>query len=194
IASHRRDRIRQVFKTEARISKKVHDEVANDLYHVMVKLQNDKQNDEEILDDLESIYDKTRDISKENSALELKCDFKEQLSDLLISYKNGKINVITQNISSVAWHKISEVKKITIYRDHKELMTNMAKHSQASVVVLTFGHSKKKILINYSDNGVGGSIKNKNGLRNVENRIKSLNGTITFESKPNQGFKSKITL
>jgi len=194
IASHRRDRIRQVFKTEARISKKVHDEVANDLYHVMVKLQNDKQNDEEILDDLESIYDKTRDISKENSALELKSDFKEQLSDLLISYQNGKINVITQNISSVAWHKISDVKKITIYRVLKELMTNMAKHSQASVVVLTFGHSKKKILINYSDNGVGGSIKNKNGLRNVENRIKSLNGTITFESKPNQGFKSKITL
>lgn len=194
IASHRRDRIRQVFKTEARISKKVHDEVANDLYHVMVKLQNDKQNDEEILDDLESIYDKTRDISKENSALELKSDFKEQLSDLLISYQNGKINVLTQNISSVAWHKISDIKKITIYRVLKELMTNMAKHSQASVVVLTFSNTKKKILINYSDNGVGCSIKNKNGLRNAENRIKSLNGTITFESNPNQGFKSKITL
>lgn len=194
IASHKRDRIRQVFKTEARISKKVHDEVANDLYHVMVKLQSDKQNEEEILDDLENIYNKTRDISKENSALELRSDFKEQLSDLLISYQNSRVTVITQNISGVDWNKVADVKKITIYRVLKELMTNMAKHSEASVVALTFGLTKKKTTINYSDNGIGSSLKNKNGLRNAENRIKSLNGTITFESNPNQGFKSKITL
>lgn len=194
IASHKKDRIHQVFKTEARISKKVHDEVANDLYHVMVKLQGDESAHEDLLDDLEIIYNKTRDISKENSALELKSDFKEQLSDLLMSYQNEEVNVMTQNISAIDWTSLSDVKKITIYRVLKELMTNMAKHSQASVVVLTFSKIKNKTSIIYSDNGIGCNLKDKNGLRNVENRIKSLNGTITFESKPNEGFKSKITL
>lgn len=194
IASHKKDRIHQVFKTEARISKKVHDEVANDLYHVMVKLQGDESAHEDLLDDLEIIYNKTRDISKENSALELKSDFKEQLSDLLMSYQNEEVNVMTQNISAIDWTSLSDVKKIAIYRVLKELMTNMAKHSQASVVVLTFNKIKNKTSIIYSDNGIGCNLKDKNGLRNVENRIKSLNGTITFESKPNEGFKSKITL
>lgn len=194
IASHKRDKIRQVFKTEARISKKVHDEVANDLYHVMVKLQAVDPAREDLLDDLENIYNKTRDISKENSALELKSNFKDQLADLLMSYQSEKVNVMTINISAIDWTSLSDVKKITLYRVLKELMTNMAKHSQASVVVLTFNKTKNKISIVYSDNGVGGSIKDKNGLRNAENRIKSLNGTITFESKPGQGFKSTITL
>ncbi|MGB3342683.1 MAG: tetratricopeptide repeat protein [Aequorivita sp.] len=194
IASHKKDRIHQVFKTEARISKKVHDEVANDLYHVMVKLQGDESAHEDLLDDLEIIYNKTRDISKENSALELKSDFKEQLFDLLMSYQNEEVNVMTQNISAIDWTSLSDVKKIAIYRVLKELMTNMAKHSQASVVVLTFNKIKNKTSIIYSDNGIGCNLKDKNGLRNVENRIKSLNGTITFESKPNEGFKSKITL
>src|SRR5690554_1148279 len=194
IASHKRDKVRQVFKTEARISKKVHDEVANDLYHVMVKLQGDAPAHEELLDDLENIYNKTRDISKENSALELKSNFKDQLSDLLMSYQNEKVNVMTKNISAIDWSSLSDIKKITIYRVLKELMTNMAKHSQASVVVLTFNKIKNKTSIIYSDNGIGCSIKDKNGLRNAENRIKSLNGTITFESKPSQGFKSIITL
>ena len=194
ITRHKRDRIRQVFKTEARISKKVHDEVANDLYHVMVKLQGNEPAEDDLLDDLENIYNKTRDISKENSALELKSNFKEQLSDLLLSYQNEKVNVITQNISVIDWASLSDIKKITIYRVLKELMTNMAKHSQASVAVLAFNQIKKKTSIVYSDNGIGCNIKDKNGLRNAENRIKSLNGTITFESKPGQGFKSVITL
>ena len=36
---HKKEKIIQVHKTEARISKKVHDEVANDVYQLMAKLQ-----------------------------------------------------------------------------------------------------------------------------------------------------------
>ncbi len=191
---HKKEKIRQVYNTEARISKKVHDEVANDLYHVMVKIQSNTLAKDEVLDDIENIYNKTRDISKENSAVEISEDFNVQLSDLLLSYKKEQTAVITQNISKMNWKTVSDIKKITIYRVLKELMTNMSKHSQASLVALSFSQNNNKINITYSDNGVGCQIKNKNGLQNAENRIQTLNGTINFESKPNEGFKAKIIL
>jgi signal transduction histidine kinase len=190
---HKKEKLIEVYKTETRISKKVHDEVANDVYHVMTKLQSNSNINEDLLDDLEDIYTKTRDISKENSILDVNEDFDELLKDLLLSYKSNTINVITRNISKVDWQKVSSEKKTTIYRVLQELMTNMKKHSKASLVVLTFNQSNK-LIINYSDNGIGSEIKKHNGLQNAENRIQSINGTITFESQITNGFKVKITL
>ncbi|MEH6763745.1 MAG: ATP-binding protein [Aequorivita antarctica] len=191
---HKKEKIIQVHNTESRISKKVHDEVANDVYQLMAKIQGNTNDNEELLDDLEKIYNKTRDISKENSAIEIEENFSEQLNDLLLNYQNEKISVATRNISKIEWEGISKIKKTTIYRVLQELMTNMKKYSEASAVVLTFQQNNKKISIEYTDNGMGCIIKNKNGLQNAENRIHALNGTITFDSEPGKGFRSKIII
>lgn len=190
---HKKEKLIEVYKTETRISKKVHDEVANDVYHVMTKLQSSQMINEDVLDDLEDIYTKTRDISKENSAIDVYGNFHEILNDLLLSYRSTQINVIAKNISKVDWQKVSSEKKTALYRVLQELMTNMKKHSSASIVVLAFNQSEK-LKINYSDNGVGCIIKKNNGLQNTENRIKSINGTINFESQINEGFKAKILI
>jgi signal transduction histidine kinase len=191
---YKREKIRQVFETESRISKKVHDEVANDVYHVMTKLQGNSSERDEILDDLEGIYTKTRDISKESSALDVNENFDELLNDLLISYQSEEVNVITKNISKIDWKTHSELKKISIYRVLQELMTNMRKHSEATLVVLTASQSGNKILIKYTDNGVGSDVKKNNGLQNAENRMKVIRGTITFESQINKGFSAIISV
>ncbi|MDO5969664.1 tetratricopeptide repeat protein [Flavivirga aquimarina] len=189
---HKKEKFQQVYNTEIRISKKIHDEVANDVYHVMTKLQSKTDTNEVILDDLENIYTRTRDISKENSAIDVKGNFNGLLNDLLLSYKNKEVNVITKNSSKIDWNTIADIKKTTLYRVLQELMTNMRKHSQASIVALTFNQAKNSIVIDYKDNGVGCELFKNNGLQNVENRIKSINGTITFESQVNNGFKVKI--
>ena len=190
---YKKNMLQEVYNTETRISKKVHDEVANDVYHVMTKLQSSTNINEELLDDLEGIYTKTRDISKENSILNVHEDFHELLKDLLLSYKSNTTNVITRNISKVDWQRVSDQKKTSIFRVLQELMTNMKKHSKSSLVVLTFSHSNR-LIIKYSDNGLGCVLKKNTGLQNVENRIKSINGTIIFESQINNGFKAKITM
>ena len=59
----------------AKISKKVHDEVANDVYHVMTKLETNASVKEDVLEYLEGIYNRTRDISKENSTIDVDEDF-----------------------------------------------------------------------------------------------------------------------
>ncbi|MDU8886329.1 tetratricopeptide repeat protein [Yeosuana sp. MJ-SS3] len=191
---HKKQTLEQVYHTETRISKKVHDEVANDVYQVMNKLQSTNKNNDEVLDHLEHIYERTRDISRENQFIDLTQNFKENLSDMLLAYNDQNVNVITKGFQSIDWESISDLKKTAIYRVLQELMTNMKKHSQASVVVLTFKKTGSNIYINYSDNGVGTTLKKQNGLQNTENRIQSLKGTITFETKLNNGFKAMIKI
>jgi len=68
----------------------------------------------------------------------------------------------------------------------------MKKHSGASLAVFTCNINRKKIEIIYSDNGIGCELKKGTGLQNVENRIASINGIITFEPETSKGFKVKI--
>jgi signal transduction histidine kinase len=189
---YRKAKIEEVYKTETRIAKKVHDEVANDMYKVMTSLENNPSVDNSVLDDLERIYSKTRDISRENSAIDLIQDYGLQLNDLLIGYKNQNVTIVTRNLSKIDWKDVSEIKKTAIYRVLQELMTNMRKHSKASSVALIFTQVGSKIEIKYSDNGIGCDLFKKNGLQNTESRIASINGSISFESKKNDGFKATI--
>ncbi len=186
--------VENVIQTEGRISKTVHDVIANDLYQVMTKLQISNNITEEVLDDLESVYSKARNISRDNYVIEENMDYFEILNDLFLSYQSNEVTVITQNLKNVTWENISIHKRNMLYRVLKELMTNMTKYSQATLVTVLFKENSKNLEISYKDNGVGCVLTKKNGLLNAETRIKSVNGTITFESEPQKGFKTKIII
>ena len=186
----KKQRLQHVYNTETRISKKVHDEVANDLYQVMTKIQTTTKSNDELLDDLEAIYTKTRDISKENTTIDVSQNFETILQDLLLGYKSPDINIMTRNSEKINWQKFSINKKHTIYRVLQELMTNMKKHSHATLVVISFNQNGSKIQITYKDNGKGCDLRKQTGLQNAENRIKAINGSITFDSQPHKGFQA----
>ncbi len=191
---YRKNTIKEIFNTEARISKRVHDEVANDIYHLMVKTQLTVPESEVFLDDLEDIYKKTRDISRENTALTIEDDFEAQLKYLLQSFQREGTIITVKNISQVNLKSLSKIKKTTIYRVLQELMTNMKKHSDATHVLVSFEKNKRKLQIQYVDNGVGCFLKSKNGLENAENRIKANRGRIIFDTAPQKGFKVTLTI
>lgn len=184
----------QVQQTESHISKKVHDEVANEVYGVMTRLQGEKTVSEELIDHLENIYNKTRDISREHNPIDREEPFEQILQDLFLTYQSPDRNVITKNVTSIDWYKVSPLKKTGLYRVLQELLTNTKKHSGANIVAITFQQIGPKIKIEYADNGVGCTLKKRGGLLNTETRIQSLNGKITFESSPELGFKSKIEI
>tara|TARA_R110002051_G_scaffold108607_4_gene181345 strand:+ start:4681 stop:6288 length:1608 start_codon:yes stop_codon:yes gene_type:complete len=191
---YRKAKIEEVYKTETRISKQLHDEVANDIYKVMASLENNPGVKTGVLDEIEKIYSKTRNISRENSAIDLEADFGRQLNDLLLGYKSQKVTVVTRNLLKIDWDELSDVKKTVVYRVLQELMTNMRKHSSASSAALIFSNEGSKIQIRYRDNGIGCELLKKNGLRNTESRIATINGSITFESKKDDGFKATLTI
>jgi len=184
----------QVVITENRISKKVHDEVANEIYGLMTRVQGEKSKPEELIDQLEHVYQKTRNISREYNPIDQEEDFSIILADLISTYKSETVNVLTRDLSKIAWQKVKRIKRNVLYRVLQELLTNMKKHSEASVVVISFKAEGKKIYLEYADNGKGTELRKTGGLHITETRIQSIGGSIIFETEPGKGFKAKITI
>lgn len=192
---YKREKIREVYNAETRISKKLHDELANDVYQVMIQMQNNNANSQEMLDKLEVIYKSTRDISREHNSFKTGKEYGAELNNMLSSYSSNDTKIIIKDINEINWQSINPEKKIIVHRSLQELMTNMKKHSQAGLVAITFKKVAKNIIITYADTGVGVSSKEimySNGLRNTENRIKTIGGSFIFDSEKGKGFKAKI--
>ncbi|RSK39049.1 tetratricopeptide repeat-containing sensor histidine kinase [Mangrovimonas spongiae] len=189
---HKKDTLKNIYQTETNIAKRVHDEVANDVYKLMATIQKNPNND--VLDNLEAMYFKTRDISKDLGDINVDNNFIQTLEDLIVSFQTAQVTILVKGLSAMSWEALANYKKITLYRVLQELLVNMRKHSQATLVVLNFTQQGKKTKITYTDNGVGGKIEAGSGLQNAENRIKNCNGTFTFDIMPSKGFKAEITI
>ena len=194
VFKHKKETLQAVYQTESRISKKLHDEVANDVFQLMTKLEQDANRDTEVIQQLENLYIRTRDISKEHGTLDDDYPFIDHVQGLAESFQDGHTNIIVKGLSAISWSTMSDIKTTTVYKVLQELLINMKKHSAASIVVLVFEYEKQKLHISYSDNGVGSDLKRGHGLHNTESRIKAINGSITFETHPKKGFKAKITI
>ena len=199
VAKNKREKIITSYNTEIRIAKKLHDELANDVYQTMAFAETQDlstaHNKEVLLNNLETIYSRTRNISKENSIVETGAHFLHNLKEMMSGFNTNEVNILTNGIDSFNWATVENNKKITIYRVLQELLVNMKKHSQCNLVVLTFKKNENKLQIEYSDNGIGATFdekKSRNGLQNVENRIQAIKGTVTFDTKSNKGFKVTI--
>ncbi len=196
LARNKREKIKASYNTEIRIAKKLHDELANDVYHTMAFAETQdlstSQNKELLLSNLDTIYSRTRNISRENSTIETGTLFVSHLKEMMSGFNTDKVNVLTNGMESIDWLTIESNKKIIVYRVLQELLVNMKKHSQCSLVVLTFKKIGNKLQIDYTDNGIGTTLEQlnlKNGLQNVENRIQAIKGTITFDTKSDKGFR-----
>ncbi|MBZ4033346.1 ATP-binding protein [Flavobacterium sp. 17A] len=188
------------YDTETRIAKKIHDELANDVFQVIAFAESQslaKENTKEnLLQKLDDIYGRVRGISKENNKIDIGIAFTQNIKEMLSAYHTGERNIIATNLESVNWETVDDIKKITIGRVLQELMVNMKKHSKANLVVIKFENDPKSIYINYTDNGIGCEKTkiSKNGLQNMENRIQAVKGIIEFETEPNNGFKARIVI
>lgn len=79
----------------------------------------------------------------------------------------------------------------------KEAMTNVLKHSKADEVLFSVYFNHDVLEIKLKDNGIGFDTESsgrKNGLRNMKERIKSINGELKFDTTNGFGiyFKGKI--
>lgn len=195
----RRKRLQQekeleIKNTQLKMSKKVHDVVANGIYQVMTKIENQKDFDrDKALDELEFVYEKSRDISYDKIGEEK--EFSKVVSELIASFNNDTVKTFTAGNSPAIWESVSPTVKEEVYQMIRELMVNMKKHSHASHVALKFEKTNNIVEIQYKDNGIGipGDLVYKNGLRNAASRIEAINGTLTFETKIEKGLKVNLS-
>lgn len=194
---HRKEKIREVHNTEARISKKIHDELANDVYNVMTEIEHPATFDKEkTLDKLEGIYYRTRNISRENSPVITGAGFKDNLHHMLSISTPTKSRLYLTGLNDIHWEEINAEVKSVIFRVLQEMMVNMKKHSKASLVSLNFKTTSSRLQILYRDNGVGISserLEKGSGLQNMETRIALVNGRINFQPDTN-GFSAEISI
>jgi len=193
---HKKEKLLEIYNTEKRISRDLHDGLANDVFGVMTKLQNLEIGDDKLLEHLEDIYQTTRQISHENASIRTGEEFKDELYTLIANYQDKKTSILLKGISTINWKMIEEDKCVALHRIIKELLVNMKKHAMASLVSLQFKNSSNKIFITYRDNGIGFNpdISKGIGLKNTENRIISVGGTITFETKQGSGSEIIISM
>ena len=186
----------EVFKNEMRISEKLQFELEKDIDKILLFTENydleKEENKEKLLSHLNNIYLKTRNISRENSQIITDENFENGLKEMISGYTNTNLNILVNGLNSFSWTKINHVKKITIFRVVQEVMDQMKTLNNATLASITFEKEEKNIVIMYRDNGTkiaqNYTVLEKR-LQNVENRIKTIKGTLNFGTYSERGFK-----
>jgi signal transduction histidine kinase len=179
-------------------SKKVHDVVANGIYQIMTEIENNKEIvHEQILDKMEALYERSRDISYEvlpNNDHEN--SFEGNIRQLLVSFASEETKVVIVGNSNEIWKHLLDEQLYEIKQVLQELMVNMRKHSRASQVAIRFELKGNQIFIYYTDNGIGMSegLKFKNGLTNTGNRINGIGGNINFGTGTTGGLNVQLII
>ncbi len=89
--------------------------------------------------------------------------------------------------------------KITVYRIVQELIHNVVKHAQATSVLVQLMFQQPVMSITIEDNGIGFDPKRLRdkkglGLKNIEERVKPINGSFSMDSMPGKGTSVYIEL
>ncbi len=107
---------------------------------------------------------------------------------------NVKININ----SELDENRFSYNIEIVLYRIVNELINNTVKHSKASNINIVIKKIKDNINIIYEDNGIGFDYETITyehsgmGISNIKSRLKTINGSVEFLTRQNEGFKAVI--
>ncbi|HEX3933258.1 MAG TPA: ATP-binding protein [Puia sp.] len=187
-----RNRIRT---SKLRTSQKVHDVVANGLYRLMTGVEHGTIDQDQLLDDLEVLYERSRDISYDRADGERQ-DFHLIIAQLLGSFATPATRVGFTGNSKELWAEVSKSVKKELEPILQELMINMKKHSGAGKVFVRFVREGGQLVIRYADDGSGFAVGQHfgNGLTSTENRIKNRGGRLIFDRNKPNGLKIEIRL
>ena len=183
-------------KERNRIAKEIHDGVGGklaslklQLVQINSKMKNSKI--EIIVDYLSEVFQELRIISHDLSNHYIKnSTLSFLIFELLEHYKKlneFEFEMIVYPANSL--NNLSFEVKHNVYRIIQELLSNISKHAKASAVLVSFTQHEDFLNIIVEDNGVGFSDKEITGigLKNIEERLFSINGSLAIETTKNEG-------
>ena len=108
---------------------------------------------------------------------------------LEINFKNTGTNTSFSHMG--VEERLPYTVELTIYRILQELVSNILKHAHASSIKVELLKRRDRILLIVEDDGIGMNLeKMKNGgigVMNIESRVESVQGRVTFESEQEKG-------
>ena len=179
-----------------RLAQDIHDGIGGALAGIKLELsqvnstiKNNKI--DQIIIKMQTAFNDLRSISHDlsiNSLKEKEFDF--LLNKLKEEYKNrGEFDTEIIVFPENSMNDVSHTIRYQLYRIIQELFTNTSKHAGASKVVLSCTVFDEQINIIFEDNGSGFDFSKETGigLRNIQERLSILNGTIIIESNQGKG-------
>ena len=178
-----------------RISLDMHDELGSGM--TAIRLMSEiarKKMDGKIPIEIDRISNSANELLNKMNAIIWSMNSRNDTVDNLVSYIReyvieyfentniiGKVNAKTCNVNRV----ILGDKRRNIFLCVKETITNIVKHSQATVAEINIECKEDKLVIHFQDNGIGIDLDNirqfSNGLQSLENRMKKIGGSFHIE-------------
>ena len=126
----------------------------------------------------------------------------ELLEELVEKRHNLKTEFVDDTVD-ISRNVLEDNVRSILYRNVRELLTNIIKHAQAKKVSVRIQKVDKLLILTVQDDGVGfdpGEIsKNKGqdsgfGLFSIKERMSDMNGTFEMVSAPGKGSKALLTV
>lgn len=197
------DLLNAVFETQEnerkRLAEDLHDSVGQVLSAIKLNLHRIDKNC--IGEGAQPLLADTRNLTDE-CLLEIRNIIQNVLPPVLTDYglfealeglciKIGKTTDVKVNfIKNLKEIRFQPEIELAFYRIAQELFSNAIKHSEASAINLILTKEDGWLLMEFKDNGKGfnkDEVKHGFGLKNLESRIKLINGEIKIYTKPQNG-------
>jgi PAS domain S-box-containing protein len=195
-------------KERKRLSQELHDGTLQNIAVIKMNLEalDLKKFKKEDQYKIESLINLSEDSIKELRAVthnlhalndnELLCD---AINRLIKNYNNTNVT-FNLNVTGKKPEKMNFSATINVYRVLQEFINNAVKHSNSELIKIDINYNTDKLNVNISDNGCGFNYDEKLnlneglGLKNMNSRIRMINGDFTLTSNINEGTKLFISI
>lgn len=193
-------------KERRRIASELHDDVGATLSSIRMFLHKADTNPEMMQESKTMLDDSIKKVRNISHRLQPDILHTLGLKAALQSFaetitKGGSLNVTYNGNSPIP--KLKENVELTVYRIVQELVSNIIKHSQANVVAISTDYSDSRLTMAMEHDGTGLTNERFNeqiykkgaiGLKNIVNRLNSVNATIDFTLNANNKYLVTITI
>ncbi len=184
-------------KERKRIAKDLHDSLGALLTSARMQIQKIFQENKNLST---SAYSQTENIISD-AAQEVRRISHDMMPDALVNLGliaavkdlTGKVNAgsqlkITLHHFDLVESEYTDQIKLGIYRIIQELVQNVIKHAHASHIIIQLSQEDHLLSLEMEDDGIGFEINNLEtnkgmGLKNIESRVKYMNGRLEIDSK-----------
>jgi signal transduction histidine kinase len=200
----RKELQKSISEERLRISRDLHDSLGAELTLITASADNLAMQSTD--DSIKQGFDEISDISR-NSVSILRdtiwairkdtldvAEFATKLIQFVNQRKNHiEVDVVNEVSESI---ELTPGQSLHLFRVCQEAVHNAIKHAECSKMTIFFSNDHQNIYVKIQDNGKGfeGGRKGGYGLKNMQERISEINGSISIESAPGKGTEINIQL
>ena len=198
-----------VLEERERISKELHDGVIQSIYSVGLSLQGSismLNRDPELASTridqaIAELDNVVRDVR--SYIFELRPKRVQEhgvaavIAELVRELEVNTLAHATVRLDDDACSKLGEDEQIHVVQIVREILSNIARHAQASEVELSCTLRDEVVVLDIADDGSGfdpGAVERGQGLRNIEERARMLGGTLEISSRGDRGTRHTLRI